>query len=261
MIPNDLFLSAEQGEAFLRAVEAAQQAGNAHQYFVWQRLHLHRFIPHEVALCAIGAPAARDTQVHLLHSVPLAPALAQALRTPDSLLWRALLAAWRRAGRAPVQVALDDPALAPLVEVQALLALNFRAVLIHGVDDGQGMSPAMLHAFACTGVASAVSDSSRCAALALWLPCLHFAALRVFSAAAPGDCTSGKSLVSGPVLTARELQILAAVRDAQRNAQIGEQLGISPMTVKNHLRKIMRKLGATNRAQAVAEAMSHRLIS
>jgi DNA-binding CsgD family transcriptional regulator len=63
------------------------------------------------------------------------------------------------------------------------------------------------------------------------------------------------------VLTGRELQILAAVRDAKRNAQIGELLGISPLTVKNHLRKIMRKLNAGNRAQAVAEAMSRRLIA
>ena len=42
--------------------------------------------------------------------------------------------------------------------------------------------------------------------------------------------------------------------------EIGTQLGISPLTVKNHVQKILRKLGATNRAQAVARAMSMSLL-
>ena len=63
------------------------------------------------------------------------------------------------------------------------------------------------------------------------------------------------------LLTARELQVLEAVRGARRNSEIGVALGISPLTVKNHLRKIMQKLGARNRAHAVAEAMSRRLIA
>jgi DNA-binding CsgD family transcriptional regulator len=40
------------------------------------------------------------------------------------------------------------------------------------------------------------------------------------------------------------------------NQQIGVKLGISALTVKNHVQKILRKLGASNRAQAVAIAMS-----
>jgi DNA-binding CsgD family transcriptional regulator len=62
-------------------------------------------------------------------------------------------------------------------------------------------------------------------------------------------------------LTDRELQVLAAVREAKANAQIAVMLGISPLTVKNHLRSIQKKLGARNRAHAVAEAMSRRLIN
>ena len=42
--------------------------------------------------------------------------------------------------------------------------------------------------------------------------------------------------------------------------QIGEVLSISPLTVKNHVQKILRKLGASNRAQAVSKALSLGLI-
>ena len=51
------------------------------------------------------------------------------------------------------------------------------------------------------------------------------------------------------------------MREARQNAEIGRALGISALTVKNHLRSIMKKLNARNRAQAVAEAMSRRLIT
>ena len=39
-----------------------------------------------------------------------------------------------------------------------------------------------------------------------------------------------------------------------------EELGIARNTVKNHLRSILAKLGARNRAQAAAYAVSHGLV-
>jgi DNA-binding CsgD family transcriptional regulator len=64
-----------------------------------------------------------------------------------------------------------------------------------------------------------------------------------------------------PRVTAREAQILSWVRAGMNNQQIGVELGISALTVKNHVQKILRKLGASNRAHAVALAMQWRLLS
>jgi DNA-binding NarL/FixJ family response regulator len=50
------------------------------------------------------------------------------------------------------------------------------------------------------------------------------------------------------------------VREGKSNPQIGLHLGISPLTVKNHVQKLLHKLGATNRAQAVAIAMAQHLL-
>ena len=55
-------------------------------------------------------------------------------------------------------------------------------------------------------------------------------------------------------------QVLCWVRDGMNNQEIGVQLGIGPLTVKNHVQKILRKLGAANRAQAVARAMNMNLL-
>jgi DNA-binding NarL/FixJ family response regulator len=44
------------------------------------------------------------------------------------------------------------------------------------------------------------------------------------------------------------------------NAEIAQQLTISLSTAKHHVRAILSKLGAANRAEAVALAMQHELI-
>lgn len=48
------------------------------------------------------------------------------------------------------------------------------------------------------------------------------------------------------------------VREGKTNQEIGQILDISPLTVKNHIQKILRKLDVTNRAQAVARVTALR---
>ncbi|KAI1691037.1 bacterial regulatory protein, luxR family domain-containing protein [Ditylenchus destructor] len=57
----------------------------------------------------------------------------------------------------------------------------------------------------------------------------------------------------GMLVTPREQQIVEGLRAGLSNEGIAIQLGISMFTVKNHVRKILRKLGANNRAQAARE--------
>ena len=56
-------------------------------------------------------------------------------------------------------------------------------------------------------------------------------------------------------LTDRELEILKKVSDGMTNAKIGQALGISPQTVKNHITSILRKLAVNDRTQAVVLAL------
>jgi PAS domain S-box-containing protein len=56
-------------------------------------------------------------------------------------------------------------------------------------------------------------------------------------------------------LSARELEVLKLAADGYSAPRIGERLGISPATVKTHFVHAYEKLGVTERAAAVAEAM------
>ena len=57
---------------------------------------------------------------------------------------------------------------------------------------------------------------------------------------------------TGPELTERELQVLTGMAAGQSNSQIGRELYLSEDTIKTHARRLFRKLGVNDRAQAVA---------
>lgn len=56
------------------------------------------------------------------------------------------------------------------------------------------------------------------------------------------------------VLTARELEVLRLIANGLGNQEIADQLFISSLTVKTHVRKIMTKLEVHDRSQLVIEA-------
>lgn len=61
-------------------------------------------------------------------------------------------------------------------------------------------------------------------------------------------------------LSARELEILRLLCDAQSNAEIARSLYLSESTVKSHMTAIMSKLGVTSRLKAVIRAYELKLI-
>ena len=61
-------------------------------------------------------------------------------------------------------------------------------------------------------------------------------------------------------LTDREVQVLGLVTDGQRNREIAVELGISENTVKFHLKNIVEKLHAQNRAELAARAVREGLV-
>ena len=61
-------------------------------------------------------------------------------------------------------------------------------------------------------------------------------------------------------LTGREREILALLAEGLSNRAVAERLGIAERTVKFHVGEILARLGATNRAQAVAIAKARGIV-
>jgi DNA-binding CsgD family transcriptional regulator len=56
-------------------------------------------------------------------------------------------------------------------------------------------------------------------------------------------------------LTPRETEILTLIGQGMSNKAVARHLGISVHTVKFHLEALFARLGATNRAEAVAKGL------
>lgn len=61
-------------------------------------------------------------------------------------------------------------------------------------------------------------------------------------------------------LSQRELEIVTYVARGLSNRAIGEALGLSENTVRNHLRSILEKLGLENRVQVATLALEHGVV-
>jgi DNA-binding NarL/FixJ family response regulator len=71
---------------------------------------------------------------------------------------------------------------------------------------------------------------------------------------------SGKDVYSEVGLSEREKEVLDCLAKGMTSAQVASQLFISENTVKTHVRHILEKLEASNRAEAVSKAIQIGLI-
>ena len=79
-------------------------------------------------------------------------------------------------------------------------------------------------------------------------------------AALAGEIQRHADLGDRPVLSEREREVLVRIADGLSAPEIGAQLHLSPATVKTHLQSLYDKLGVSERAAAVAEAMRRGLL-
>jgi DNA-binding NarL/FixJ family response regulator len=78
----------------------------------------------------------------------------------------------------------------------------------------------------------------------------------------PAGAQEGTRAAAGGVrLTEREVQVLRGMADGKSNAEIGRDIFVSEDTVKTHARRLFRKLGARDRAHAVAAGFRAGLVA
>jgi transcriptional regulator EpsA len=253
-------IAPDQSEVLLRVIEAAPQVCRRHQFFVWTQGDFQRWLPHKLSLCGSYDRDQRELVFDLFNSLPMPDAVTRALRDRHSMLVSAALTSWQRGrGQAVVLDIRQLPGHDALVS--ELVALGYGRFIVHGLT--RPGRPDEVESVFLFGQPGPDADDNARQALDMLLPCVHLAYQRVCvterqmsqSRTGASSPVNGVALRPSPI-TEREREILVWVRDGLSNQQISEKLGISALTVKNHVQKILRKLGAANRAQAVAKAMS-----
>lgn len=234
-------------ERLLFAIEASHQINKRFQFFLWAQGVLQSFLPHQTLICATGNLDAEQFEVDVFSSDAVTqdkqPELWESARETTHLAVRE----WMRRGREPLAYSTEmrDAGNDPMLN--AIWELGLGNTLMHGTRDLRGPNSSF---FIFGRLARKPRRRSR-EVCEILLPYLHFAVHRY--ALLDGDAM--KRRAPAPDLSSREIQIMRGVRDGKTNMEIGAELGISPLTVKNHIQRILRKLQVSNRAQAVARCL------
>jgi DNA-binding CsgD family transcriptional regulator len=81
-----------------------------------------------------------------------------------------------------------------------------------------------------------------------------FAALIIDAGDAAAPAPAPEQTAHHPALTPRQQTVLAMLADGKQARKIAAELQLSEMTVRNHIRAILRELGCSSQLSAVAKA-------
>jgi len=254
--PDDFaFLRQREIEHYLFAVESSVKVRSGHQFFLWAQGQLQSLIAHEVLFCVHGNLDRQEFTAVRYSPFPFRDAHFAEICDPQQGLLSQMISAWHRNGEEPCLVCAGNGSAAADPRIEALIGrYDLANLACHGTQNIDGGTNS------CFVFARMPQPPGKrqCYLLKLLVPHLHAAFVRTLihgarrphpPAAAPQRALSG-----------RELEILRWVSEGRSNLQIGRTLRISPLTVKNHVQHILKKLEVRNRTQAVSRAISLKLI-
>ena len=256
LMPYFSKLSADEQTRYFALLGQALGVRRHFDLLLWLQGDVQHFLPHDIMLAAWG-----DFRLGLIaHDIVSALPGVRTQRTSVasvSPMLSGLFKRWFESGRKPFAVrvgeagfVLDDSALD--ADLGGALR-NVRSALVHGICDERGRHDCLYVLFS----SNVVHGEGARATMEILLPYLDMALRQVpqlhteqahheEGAAAPCETQEHG-------LTEREIQIMTWVKAGKTNQEIGMILDISAFTVKNHLKRIFKKLTVYNRMQAVAK--------
>jgi transcriptional regulator EpsA len=219
----------------------------------WLR-DVQQFLPHEMLIAAWGDFQRGNVKCEVVRHLPGGSAVQTRGCALDDLV-RDLYTQWTRGGREPLVLQAD---VAAVLRKPCGCALHsalggMPSLLVHGVRDKRSGCDSLYIAFGSSSFLE-LGHYSRFIALAHLLLSQLDIVWRRLAAFRLDDLPADEAIAVPRVLelSTRERQILVSLSRGSTNGDIAEALDISLFTVKNHLKRIFRKIGVSNRTQAAA---------
>ena len=249
-------LNESEREALLLNIDVSLRVHTRPQLFTWVQGAMQSLIPHEVLVCGLQEGRQTAMRVDSFSTAPVDCARLNEMFRQDVSLVPHLIKLWEENRCQAILCETDRGPLAGGALARELSRLGVSHVLAHGTHDATGTMTS-LFVFACrpgsVGPKQAYFGD-------LVVPYLHAAWVRS-QVTWPLDRAGANKPAKTGLLTPREQQILQWIYHGKSNIEIGMILEISPLTVKNHVQKTLRKLNVLNRTQAVGKALALRIVN
>ena len=243
---HPLILNKLEEEYLLCALQSASRVRGMNELYRWSQGEIQGLLPHSVLVCLVFNEHNEVLRIEALHDEVFdAKTLDVLCEQHKGLAIR--LATYCRANKllpCVIETAQRNEEHALRNFHSEVSACGLGSALVHGTEPLPG-GATFFALFSPPGQ----STRRHAAVLDMLLPWLHLAVLRaVGNEAKPAQ----PAPASTPKLTAREIEILGWVMKGKSNFEVSVIVELSPLTVKNHMQKIFKKLNVHNRAQAVA---------
>jgi transcriptional regulator EpsA len=246
-------LDANDGARFIGILSASRLIRRHGELLVWLE-EMRAFLPHQILIAAWGDFQRGNLKCEVVSHLPgLRAAHGRACALDD--LVRDAYIQWIRGRREPLVLTTDAVAALRKPCGCALHSAlpGMRSLLVHGVRDKLSGCDSLYLALDPASCVAA-GDQSRFIALAHLLLCQLDIVWRRLAAFRLDDLPAADAIALPRELdlSVREREILVSLSRGSTNNDIAEALAISLFTVKNHMKRIFRKIGVSNRTQAAA---------
>jgi transcriptional regulator EpsA len=257
-------LSADEAACFMRVVAESAHIRRHEDLYRWLSGDVQQLLPHEILFSAWGDFSTWNLKLDLVSGLPgvRTAALAQCPLEP---LLREVYGRWTDGGRKPLFLKAGETRAArnacPCAMHVALRGM--RSLLVHGLADKRSEHESLFIAFTSGGFTKGRSLAGFLSSVEPLLAQID-GAFRKVTPYPLREPRIGAAHANVLDLSPREIDVLEAICRGKTNLDIAAALAISPFTVKNHVQRIFRKIGVTNRTQAAAryaEALLHAAVS
>lgn len=243
---SDQTLDGSLSAAFLElAFACSRPCANAVAFEDLVRTHVKRLLPHRFSIAVLGSLSFDHLSIKHMVGVDYPKAFLAAIPTRTKLSDRPVIAKWLATRHPLVIDPVRDRRLRSLLEAREADSFGLGRLAIHGQID---LSSSMASYFSFAGTDEAVTDERVKFLLQLMTPHLHVALTSIPTMSMADPKFSD--------LTRVERDLLVWLAAGRSNAEIAAVRGRSPITVRNQLSTLFRKLQVTTRAEAVALASS-----
>lgn len=226
---------------FFEIINSSLRINCPEDFLVWAQSDLKKIFPHEVLICCLGIINSNFTQVDQLLTYNLPSEYLQTVFKNGGIENSPTFCEWNRTRR---PVLFDDTR-----NVESKWTESFeRHCLMNMAAFGQCDLKNSTASYFCFAKIPDSLTSRHSYLLEMLVPHLHVALNRAYIN------SNSEKLIDKPKssnLSVRELEILKWIRIGKTNWEIAQVLGLSEYTVKNHVQKILQKLGVNTRSQAL----------
>ncbi len=235
-------------EKLIRLVSSSRGVNCIEDYKAWVAGDVRAFFPFGMMIFALGRQVGGRIIVDAMAGVDYPDEFILRIAKTCDLSDRRVITRWIDT-MAPQLIDADNaPSCLSGLELREFAEFGLRNIAAYGFIDIGGLWGSYFSFSRIPGRLTA----EHAASLELLVPYLHQTLLRLYRRRPRAFVTASHP---ADLLSPKERAVLGLVIQGRTNKEIAKQLARSELTIQNHVHKLLDKLNARNRAQAIVRAM------